>query len=169
MALMQDTVEIADIEEVIVRRARREDLRTIRRIWTDLMKLHGDIHDYYQISNDGGEVWEEYVERYIRDDGARMFVAEADERVVAFVLAYIIRRYSFYEVPRLGVISDIAVDQKYQRQGIGQRLVKQAQDWFKSSGLDRTTVNMVPDNPKAKGFWEAMGFSVLAEYRMKRL
>ena len=155
--------------DFVVRVALREDLPEVREIWADLMRIHGDIHDYYEVRDDGPRVWSNYVGRCLHDDDAKLFAAERSGKVVGFLLAHLVQRYSFYKLSRLGVVSDIAVAAECRRQGIARAMVDEALAWFRSRGMDRATANMVPANPEALAFWTAMGFDVLAEYRMRML
>ncbi len=155
--------------EFTVRSAAREDLVRVRAIWADLMVLHGEIHDYYQVRDDGPRVWANYVGRCLNDEDARLFVAQRGDDLIGFLLAHIIQRYSFYRLSRLGIVSDIAVAAGYRQQGVGRAMVEESLAWFRSRGMDRATANMVPANPEALAFWKAMRFDVLAEYRMRRL
>ena len=154
---------------VIVRRARREDLRALKLIWRELMDLHAKIHDYYAVRPDGPDMWADYALRSIRSEDARLFVAEQDGVAFGFALAHVTQLPPVYRLHQIGVVSDIAVAKNHRRQGAGRRLVEAALEWFRIRGMDRVAANMVPANPEALGFWSAMGFEVLSEYRVRKI
>jgi diamine N-acetyltransferase len=118
---------------------------------------------------DGPDMWADYALRAIRGEDARLFLAERDGVPIGFALAHVTQLPPVYRLHEIGVVSDIAIAKGHRRNGAGRALVETALEWFRSRGLDRVAANMVPANPEALGFWRAMGFEVLSEYRMKRL
>jgi GNAT superfamily N-acetyltransferase len=162
-------VERTDPAPFLIRRGRREDLRALAVIWRELMDLHAKIDDYYVVRPDGPDLFADYAARSMRSEDARVFVVDKTGAVVGFALAHVTQLPPVYRLPRIGVISDIAVASGHRRGGAGRALVTAALEWFTSRGLDRVAANMVPANPQALGFWDAMGFDVLSEYRVRRI
>jgi GNAT superfamily N-acetyltransferase len=83
------------------------------------VRLHGD--------------WRQYQDQSVRDtlanNAMRVWVAEAEERVVAFLAATL-------HSPRLiGEIWMLAVDPDDQGRGVGTALTKFATDWIRDSGM----------------------------------
>ncbi|MFX1427886.1 MAG: GNAT family N-acetyltransferase, partial [Promethearchaeota archaeon] len=69
---------------------------------------------------------------------------------------YLLRRY--------GDIHDIFVALNHRKKGIGKKLWQEAHKWFKSLGLKRAELSIVPTNPEASSFWQKQGFQ---EYMRK--
>ena len=168
-ALVREDDSDVDADDYAIRRARREDLPAVRSLWEDLMEIHGRIHDYYRVRPGGSRVWGEYIARHLRGGDGRLWIGEGDGAVIGVLLAYISDLQSFYRLERIGVLSDIAVAAGHRGRGVGRRLVETASAWFGKKGVDRAITNIVPANSQARAFWNAMGFDVLSEYRMRRL
>jgi GNAT superfamily N-acetyltransferase len=50
------------------------------------------------------------------------------------------------------------VTSKHRRKGIGTKLLQEALEWFKSLGLERIELSIVPANIESSSFWKKHGF-----------
>lgn len=60
-------------------------------------------------------------------------------------------------------ISILAVDQSFQRQGIGSRAIKFAQDFLKNKGFSKLAIQTDPDNIPAQKCYTKIGFELLCQ------
>jgi len=98
----------------------------------------------------------EEIELGLSQRGAFSFVAEVEERVVAFVLAY-------QKKPLIGHIVTLDVHPDFRRRGIGQRLMDQAEQRLRARGAERMILEVGVQNDAALRFYEKLG------YRRQRL
>ena len=83
--------------------------------------------------------------------GAFAFVAEVEERVAAFVLAY-------QKKPLIGHIVTLDVHPDFQRQSIGYHLMERAEQRLRDRGAARIILEVGVQNDTALRFYEKRGF-----------
>ena len=83
--------------------------------------------------------------------GAFAFVAKADERAVAFVLAY-------QKKPLIGHIVTLDVHPDFQRQSIGYHLMERAEQRLRDRGAARIILEVSVANDTALRFYEKRGY-----------
>jgi ribosomal protein S18 acetylase RimI-like enzyme len=66
------------------------------------------------------------------------------------------------------VISNLAVDARYRRYGIGSSLLRACEDAVKEWGYDEIVLQVEDDNVNAKAFYEKQGFDTLFMDRAAR-
>ncbi len=122
-------------KEILVRRARSEDLVHVYRIESVSFEYpysKGDIDALFNIYRDS------------------FFVAEYNK----LVIGYIIGRINRY----LGHIISIAVDPSYRRRGIGTKLLLKLIDYFKRHGVRIIRLEVSCDNYPAISLYRKIGF-----------
>ena len=95
------------------------------------------------------------------------FVAEADGEVVGFVLG----DETFEIIEDTGHIEWIAVDERYRRQGIAERLLTEAVAAVERLGKSAVVADVAADNPYSRGLMQKLGFEegLSVTYFTKRL
>jgi ribosomal-protein-alanine N-acetyltransferase len=84
--------------------------------------------------------------------GAFALVAEAQEQVIAFVLAQAKRR-------RLGHIITIDVRREFRRQRLGRKLMGLAEERMRQSGVTRVGLEVSTQNEHAIRFYQQLGYA----------
>lgn len=93
----------------------------------------------------------EDVERLLDEENpAALFVAEADGRVIGAVIAA-------WDGWR-GSIYRLAIEQDRRRQGIGLRLTRATEGYFRERGVGRVTALVPFEDHAASAFWDAAGY-----------
>ena len=119
-----------------IREYRRDDeeavIKLSLRAWAPVFASIEQVHGHEIFARLHGD-WRQYQERSVRDTLAnsemRVWVAEADQRVVAFVAA------TLHRERLLGEIWMLAVDPDHQERGVGTALTEFATDWLRASGM----------------------------------
>jgi ribosomal protein S18 acetylase RimI-like enzyme len=57
-----------------------------------------------------------------------------------------------------GYIADLAVDKSFEGQGVGQALMKKAEEWATEQGYFLLTLNVFGGNTRARALYEKCGF-----------
>ncbi len=99
--------------------------------------------------------------RMLCDSSTRLVVAEVENVVVGYVLAF--SHDTFYANGRVTWIEEIAVDVEYRRQGIGKSLIKNIEDW--AARHDCKLIALA--TRRAANFYEAIGYEASATYFRK--
>lgn len=105
----------------------------------------------------------EGIGRYLRRNPNTCFVAEEEGRIVGVILAG--------HDGRRGHISHTAVDEAFQRRGIGRQLVEHVMAAMEREGIIKVNLVVFSHNEKGNAFWESLGFTVRTDltYRNKSI
>ena len=85
-----------------------------------------------------------------------VFVAAFDGKVVGFIH---VEKYETLFMPKMANILGIAVMNKLRRQGIGQKLLRIAEDWAKHNGINKMRLNSGETRKEAHMFYRSMGYN----------
>lgn len=97
---------------------------------------------------------ENHLQELLIDDKFMVFVAQdEDQNVIAGLTAYTLVQY--YSVRPLVYIFDLAVEQKFQRQGIGQALIRSINNYCKEAGMQEVFVQADKPDQYAIDFYRA--------------
>ena len=91
------------------------------------------------------------------------YVAELERAVIGFVTAG--RERSGRHTGYRGEVYAIYVADRYQRQGVGRRLIRTAAADLVGRGLNPILIWTLYDNPRSRGWYEAQGGVVVGEKR----
>jgi len=117
-----------------------------------------------------------YTDRMIADSKAHdgvIFVAEVDGHVVGFIQGSMHEQTEIEIQERGHVVSgdikELFVDEKYQRQSIGELLMDKMEQYFLDKGCLQIALDVFAPNEKARKFYKKMGFTERALILVKRL
>ena len=139
----------------LVRRADIEDAAAIAAVHVDSWRTtyRGLLPDDFLDSLDEDHYRERWL-RSLRDDAARIYVAEEDRRVVAFASG---GRERAGEGGYSGELYAIYVLERAQRHGHGKGLVRAVTGGLRELGLRDMIVWVLRDNSRARAFYEHLG------------
>ena len=146
-------------EEFEIREMRHEDMPQLLALWASLIDRHREIDEpLYTPKEKASLTYERWLIRRVKEDGGRVWVAQADARIVGYVLAIVGHRSPVYQARTVGMICDLSVASDMGRKGIGSALVSHVLLAFLNQGLDTIQVNYDHQNEAACRFWQKMGF-----------
>ena len=113
----------------------------------------------------------DYIEQVLTSPHQVFLVAELPGRLAGLV------HVALYEapamplfVPRLtAVVSDLVVAQDLRSQGVGQRLLHEAESWARLHGASAIELSVYEFNTGARRFYESAGYSTLSRMMAKPL
>lgn len=103
------------------------------------------------------------IAKYLDRNPNTSFVAEDDGNILGAIMAG--------HDGRRGIIHHTVVSEKYQRQGIGKKLVDSALEALQNEGISKVLLVAFERNKKGNAFWQKQGFTVREDlvYRNKAL
>lgn len=108
--------------------------------------------------------WDPYeVTQYFTSDPEYCLVAEAEARIVGFVLATTVEKEAT-AWKKYGYVAWIGVDEDFQRQRLARRLYREAEKRLRGDGVRMMMADTAGDNEEAVAFFKAMGFSPSGEH-----
>jgi GNAT superfamily N-acetyltransferase len=150
-------------QEVTIRKAVAEDVSSIVELWKELMDFHKERDRIFSRSATGHEAIADFVTGHISGETSCVLVAEVDKNLVGYCLAFIKKYPPVLEMLEYGLVEDLGVTKRYQRRRIGERLLKEVQNWFSEKGVHRIEARVAKCNKSATEFWAKMGFSPYLE------
>jgi GNAT superfamily N-acetyltransferase len=124
----------------------------------ELGKELGDIHR--ELGDD--EFWapsSDIFEEHLSKDNSKILVAVEIERIVSYCLATITSQPPDFGSKFYGTINELLVTDSHRRQGIGEKMVHELEQWFHSKGISRIEVGVAANNDKAATFWQKMRYN----------
>ncbi len=155
--------------EFTIRPVEPRDETSIARLWQSLTQHLTTLDPRLPGATPGAP--ERYASRLLeRSDDAltRAYVAEADDRVVGYILGAIVELHpDLFEHVNAGYIADIFVEREYRRMGIGAELVETMLEWFVDEGIRNVEWQVAAADANALDFWSAMdGLAIMVRMRM---
>ena len=145
------------------REATKQDIPKIIELWKDFIDFHKARDPFFSRSEEGPENFGKFILENLRKEDAVVSVAEANENVVAHILATIQNYPPAFDIKQYGLINDLAVASAYRRSGIGTHLFNMARDWFIKKGMKRIEIEAALTNETSTSFWNKMDFKPYKE------
>ena len=122
----------------------------------------------------GSDIVDEYIphmlDRCIRCQG-KVLIAEVNGEVAGF--ATILTKVKSEELEdgdlEYGLVSDLMVLEKYRKQGLGRRLLEEAESYARANEVKWLRIGVLAGNQAADNLYSSMGFSSLYIEREKQL
>jgi ribosomal protein S18 acetylase RimI-like enzyme len=149
--------------EIIIRRADAKDVPSIVELWKELMDFHKERDRFFSRSATGHKAFADFITGHILSDTSCVLVAEVNKGIIGYCFAVISKYPPVLEIQEYGLVQDLGVTEKYQRRGIGKRLLKETQSWFFEKGVHRIEARVAKSNKLATDFWAKMGFTPYLE------
>jgi GNAT superfamily N-acetyltransferase len=151
-----------------IRAARPEDVPGLLAIWLEFMDFHTDLDPDYVRSPDAEENWTRYITEKISDEKFRVIVAVDEGKLVGHAVATLRDYPPVFTIKHYGFVQEIAVNEKYQRQGIARQLYAEAEKWLLARGVSRIQINVDSLNLPSRSFWNSVGFEPHTETLIKK-
>ena len=148
-----------------IKKASRKDVEKIKSLWCEFLDFHERYDSHYKRSKNGAKAFGRFVTRQISDRNALVLIAQVDKETCAYLLARLENRPPVFVETRYGMIYDIAVSEKYRRNGIGEKLYNTAIEWFQKRKVKRIELNVSISNPVSMKFWTKIGLKPYYERR----
>jgi len=149
------------IRGVVVREAQVSDLDEIMRLYGQLMGLHEILDPRLALDQNGIAAFREHLQNVLGSEYDRVLVAEASDGagLAGFVMGRLAQNPPVFRQPYYGYVTDMCVDERWRRRGIGRALFEALRGWFHEQGLLTMQVNVAARNPVSQAFWRAVGFT----------
>ena len=157
-----------DTPQVVIRRARAEDVESIVRLWREMWEFHVPLDPRFEVTAAADVVMEKWIEESLQSSRSALFVAErAPGSPEAYCHAMILENPPIVPWQFYGYVSEVAVRRR--RGGLGTRLIEAAHAWFREKGLPYAEVNVSVRNAVARSFWRRQGYSEFLERLHRKL
>lgn len=156
-------MEIAGSDDIVIRTASDRDVRGVVALAYELLLFHGRLGaDWVRPVGSLGEfsdAWESYLIRFLSSSISLVLVAERDGALVGYLMATQHERPPIMVGPPDLMICELAVAESLRGQGVGRRLLDEAEAWGQAEGTGYLRLHVYEANVGAIRFYEREGFT----------
>ena len=127
-------------------------------LWLELIEYHRRLDPGYPVLPGLRETLGRELDRALRAERCRVFLAELAGAPRAFLLAEVESERSFASGGTCW-IHEVYVQEEFRRSGIGSALVARAEEFFREASGGRRSVRVEASNRAAQRFWKRAGFA----------
>lgn len=147
--------------DVRIRRAEEADGPDLLELWHGFTDHLSEFDERYSHKEEADERWLNYFKNQLVDSkyGA-VFVAETEDELVGVLEARLTGDHPIFRLSDHGYINGHYVVEGYRDEGVGDRLIEAAVEWFGDSDRDVTfcRVDVIHGDDRAREAYERMGF-----------
>ena len=140
-------------------KALKSDIPAILELWKELMDFHVPFDSRYTLSEGAEESMKDHLERLVEAEDALVIMAVENTKPMGFGIARIRNYPPVFIKQTHGTIEDLAVSSEHRRKGIGELMLNEMLDWFRSLGIDRVELRVASMNTIGYSFWRKHGFA----------
>ena len=158
-----------------IRKAKLKDINRIIDFEKDLLNSANDLINRstpdhiidFKLKDDYEENLFNYIKGRIYSKNDAIFIADYNDKSVGHIIISIKKNFPIFEMKYYGRINTIFIKKEFRGMGISFKLKDEAIKWFKKKGINRISLNVLPDNQIAINAYEKWGLSLsLLEMRM---
>jgi ribosomal protein S18 acetylase RimI-like enzyme len=154
---------------VRIRRAIPADAERIADLRLALLGEHKMNAIYSRVRRDAPSRAVDLTKEQLASEQQVMFVATKDERIVGMLRCTDQRGHRLLRPARYAMIGTVYVEPSARRQGVLRSLLDAATAWSRERGLKEMRLHNAIDNPLALAAWDALGFRVVEQIRLRSL
>jgi ribosomal protein S18 acetylase RimI-like enzyme len=160
---------------ISVRKAKLKDINKIIDFEKELLNSAFDIINEFKPDNlidfnlkdDYEKILIDYIKGRIFSKSDAIFIAEKDGKPVGHMIISKKKNYPIFKMENYGRINTVFIKKEFRGLNISSKLKKEAINWFNKKGINRISLNVLPDNLTAIKAYKKWGLSLsLLEMRM---
>ncbi len=138
-----------------------KDLDRLISLWQEQYKYHNDLDSDYYVKNSDGltKKFHKYLTKCVEKDNPYILVAELEGDFVGFI-TFEIDEADYFDtnIKKFGSVLELYVSENHRRKGVGTKLMKSAEDFFQSKGLQWVELQCSSYNEMALMFYDKSDF-----------
>ena len=148
------------MDNLQIREASIYDFDSLHELYSHVDQNHNDAHPEQFKPSSEIKRPDEYFEKLLSDDNVVLLVASLEKEVVGFVHAELheMNHPVLYNY-KYGHISDVVVNPRFKRNGVGKLLFQSVEKWLKEKGAREISLTVFSFNTEAIFFYQNSGFT----------
>lgn len=155
--------------DVKVRRAGAADLDTVVALRVALLREYAGHPIYGRLRPDAERHARPLFAAQLASPLEAIYLAEVDGRPVGILRCVETQASPLLLPERYAYVSSVYVSPGHRQHGVLRALYAAAERWCRARGLEEMRLHNVGDNDAARESWDALGFEVVEQVRLKRL
>jgi len=132
------------VDNLLIRRVKKEDSKDIARIFASIVKRYKEID------------FDRLIYEQVRNTGMANFVAEIKGKVVGFIISYTLS--GGFGIDKSAWIAMVGVDPKYMGRGIGKAMAEELFRFYKDQGISNIYTSVRWDSTDLLSFFKTLKF-----------
>jgi len=158
-----------------IRKARLNDVVTISTLWSEFVKNQDEIVERhcpqflgdFCLKMNSDEIFRDYVRKTIHSKNGLVLLSEVNEKPAGFSTSIIKKNFPIFQLEKYGYIGSIFIREEFRGLEISSKLKNETFKWLRRKGIEKVSLNVLPDNSQAIKVYEKWGFStILSEMRI---
>lgn len=145
------------MQAVTVRPAQSSDIPEMARLWYDKTVLQQQFDRRFTLPPDGQARWMAGAAYWLRDADCSIFVADHEEVLIGYIVAWIQVGPPGMSPERIGVVTDLAIHAHGQHGGAGRLLLQPVREWLMAQGISHIIAHVPSRQAVEQAFWRALG------------
>ena len=155
------------MEHLRVREASIDDHPALDSLWIEADLIHHEAWPNVFARPSDSARSREPVKATLGDPNQHLIVAEIDDRIAGFVRVTLRDRRPPFVPTRFGIVEEIVVATERRGEGIGGRLMAEAEAWARNNGVGEVWLDVWEFNENAIGFYVSLGYETIT-LRMRK-
>ena len=144
--------------EIVIRELNNEDIPQVKKLLQDMWLLHANNSSLLSKNELLRLNVEADLESVISDKNQIFLIALASDQIVGGVRGEIKNTPSFYKERKELYIDDLVVDPKFERQGVGTKLIGACLSFARELGVNLAIAKLYKFNTPTRKLFKSMGF-----------
>jgi len=160
-------VHIGLINMIKIRKAGLKDITSIIKLEKKLTEYgdeiiknsHPENLKDFCFNKSKDEIARNFIKNAIHSKNGLVLISEINDDIIAYILITIRNNFPFFKLKKYGKLQTIYVKDEYRYSGISSKLKDEAFKWCKEKGINRISLDVLPDNLNAIKIYKKWGFS----------
>ncbi len=140
-------------------KAEESHIPAICNLWLEFMQYHQDIDPVFTPCDDAVAGFEEeMLRRLMKSEDGLVLVVLDEEKAIGYSLSEI-RSTKGLKLEKIGAIDHLAITGSYRRKAVGEQMLEEILNWFKSRDINRIELEVLTRNLVGYSFWKKHGFT----------
>ncbi|MGE0882732.1 MAG: N-acetyltransferase family protein [Blastocatellales bacterium] len=141
-----------------IRLADADDLPRVENMWTALYQHQQQNGMLIQLPVNAFDLWVSSIKPLL-GRFAWLFIIERNGELAGFLAGRVRSLPPYFGGAQVGFISEVYVSDDHRQQGLGERLVTTAMEFFSERGLTRVELQVIMNNPAARKLYQRLGWT----------
>ncbi|MBS4536578.1 GNAT family N-acetyltransferase [Clostridium sp. D2Q-14] len=141
-----------------IRRARKEDIDDISKLWKKLSDCHAEFIDYMSLSAEWQKNLLEMFYNDINSKNSIIFVGEINNKIIGFIRGEIKEINGIFASNKIVFITDIFMEELFRGKGLTKNLIEKIEEYCREKEIFNIKLNVNTQNKRAIGFYKKKGF-----------
>ncbi len=133
------------------------DLQSLADLWHQIMIERAAMDRRFQLADNARNLWHEALQNWLMQDNVKILVADHQDKLIGYVIGWLMERPTMLWQQRYGFISDLGVDGHAHIGGVGTALFEAICPWFRQHDVETLEIQVMHQHPIAQAFWRANG------------